>query len=82
MIHRNPLWPNLMMLGGAAIWLTGELWGVTRDLVEHYHGLPDTTSGWVWTLEHKWPFLRIIVCVLLLILALHFVIHHYTAAAS
>jgi hypothetical protein len=70
------------MLVGAALWLSGELWGVFRDLVDHYHGLPETTSGWVWTAEHRWPFLRIVVVVLLLVLAVHFVVHHYSTSGT
>jgi hypothetical protein len=55
------------MIVGAAIWLTFELYGVATK--------GQTTSGWVWNAEKKWPAARAIVAFVLLLLGLHFEFH-------
>lgn len=62
------------MLVGALVWLAGEIFGVVRDAHGH-RGEPDTTSGWVWLLEHKWPVARIGVAAAVALLFSHLVFH-------
>jgi hypothetical protein len=65
--------PNILMLCGALVWLAGEIFGVIRDGRKH-KGI-DTTSGWVWWLEHKWPLVRIVVAGAVALLFSHLVFH-------
>lgn len=62
---------NLLMLAGAAVWLAGEIIGITLDAVHRAHGV-DTTSGWVWAAEHRWHWIRMLVAAGLAGLAVHF----------
>lgn len=66
---------NVLMLVGGIVWLTGELIGVVRNRSRSPGGLPDTTSGWVWLAERKWPAARIVVAAGLIVLGAHFLIH-------
>jgi hypothetical protein len=64
-------WPTfVLMIVGAALWLTGELWGVKRRGKKM-----DTTSEAVWWLQKRpWvgPIIRVLVVVFVLSLAGHF----------
>lgn len=66
--------PNVLMLVGALVWLTGEVWGIVRNAHGHT-GTPQTTSGWVWLLERKWSFGRMVVAAGLAALSVHFLLH-------
>lgn len=47
---------NILMLVGGFAWLAGELYGVFRKGRGR-----DTTSDWVWWLEARVPFVRVLV---------------------
>lgn len=59
--------PNVLMIAGAVVWLAGELWGVFWGP----KGKIDTTSGWAWWLEKKFPIARVFLGVFLLSLFGH-----------
>jgi hypothetical protein len=52
------------MIAGGLVWLAGELYGVFTK--------GQTTSGWVWSAEQRWPAVRAVVAVVLVLLGLHF----------
>lgn len=68
--------PNVLMLVGAVTWLVGETLGIVHNAKVHPKtGAPQTTSGWVWLLERKFSFGRMLVAAGLGALAVHFLIH-------
>lgn len=62
------------MVVGALTWLTGELWGVHRNATVRHPG-KDTTSQWVWWLERKVPFTRVLIGVFFASLIGHLLWH-------
>lgn len=54
----------LMILGGIA-WLTGELWAAFKK----HNG---TTSDFIWSVEARWPVLKVLIGIFVLSLFGHF----------
>lgn len=61
--------PNIAMIVGGLIWFLGELWGVKRGSDKN------TTSGFIWHLEARWPALKVLVGVFVVSLFGHFLFH-------
>jgi hypothetical protein len=58
---------TVLMIVGGLLWLAGELYGV-------YHR-SQTTSGFVWSVEARWPLVRVLVGVFVASLFGHFLWH-------